>query len=98
MFKAQAHAPDFEPEYLSILGELVKIIFLPALTITKKNDDIVQELWEIVKIFDFPTRYSFYHEWYTKGCQANSKTVQYMCQSEKETLNFFKRIGALEKK
>ena len=45
--------------------DLMKRMLVPALSLTKHNPAVAQEVWELLKFFPVPTRYNIYAEWFT---------------------------------
>jgi len=44
--------------------DLMKRLLVPALSMTKKNPGVVNEIWSVLSIFPINVRYSIYHQWY----------------------------------
>jgi THO complex subunit 2 len=45
--------------------DLMKRLLVPALSLTKHNPAVAQEVWELLKFFPIPIRYNIYAEWFT---------------------------------
>lgn len=73
--------------------ELSKRIIVPALSLTKCNPGVVNEVFELIKNFPTTTRYSIYAEWYTGQVSRIPDIQAAFNQAKAETKDVLKRIS-----
>ena len=86
-------ATDPSPRNTSRWVELSKRILVPALSFTKANPGVVNEVFELIKIFPTTTRYSIYAEWYTGQVSRNPDIQAAFSAAKAETKDALKRIS-----
>ena len=73
--------------------ELAKRLLVPALSVTKDNPAVVEEVWGLLKLFNTKTRFNIYAEWY-KGPTSRLPDVKAAFdQTRAETKDVLKRIS-----
>ncbi|MCJ1353971.1 MAG: THO complex subunit 2 [Icmadophila ericetorum] len=73
--------------------ELSKRIIVPALSMTKCNPGVVNEVFELLKHFNTKTRFNIYSEWYEGTISRLSDMTAAFAVSEAETKDVLKRIS-----
>ena len=73
--------------------DLSKRLLVPALSFTKCNPGVVNEVFELIKNFSTPTRYSIYAEWYSGQVSRLPDIKSAFDQAKAETKDVLKRIS-----
>ena len=73
--------------------DLSKRLLVPALSFTKCNPGVVNEVFELIKNFSTPTRYSIYAEWYQGQISRSPDIKSAFDQAKAETKDVLKRIS-----
>lgn len=73
--------------------DLSKRLLVPALSLTKSNPGVVNEVFDLLKLFPTSTRYSIYAEWYTGQTSRLPDIKAAFDQSTAETKDVLKRIS-----
>ena len=73
--------------------DLSKRIIVPALSFTKCNPGVVNEVFELIKNFSTATRYSIYAEWYSGQTSRLPEMKSAFDQARAETKDVLKRIS-----
>ena len=73
--------------------DLSKRLLVPALSFTKSNPGVVNEVFELLKNFPHPTRYSLYAEWYSGQISRQPEVKTQFEQAKAETRDVLKRIS-----
>ena len=73
--------------------DLSKRLLVPALSFTKCNPGVVNEVFELIKNFSTPTRYSIYAEWYQGQTSRSPDIKSAFDQAKAETKDVLKRIS-----
>lgn len=73
--------------------DLSKRILLPALSLTKNNAGIVNEVWELISNFPVSVRYLLYIEWSNGRTSRNPDIKTAFDQAKAETKDILKRIS-----
>jgi THO complex subunit 2 len=84
---------DGSPQNLRRWEILLKRLIVPALSITKGNTQIANEIWSLLQIYSVHDRYSIYNEWFL-GATSRTKAIKAVFdRTEFETKNIMKRIS-----
>ncbi|EKG16197.1 THO complex subunitTHOC2 [Macrophomina phaseolina MS6] len=73
--------------------DLCKRLLVPALSMTKANPGVVNEVFDLLKLFPTATRYAIYAEWYTGQTSRLPDVKSAFDQSTAETKDVLKRIS-----
>lgn len=73
--------------------DLSKRLIVPALSLTKCNPAVVNEVFELIKNFSTPVRYSIYAEWYLGQTSRLPDIKSAFDQAKAETKDVLKRIS-----
>ena len=73
--------------------DLSKRLLVPALSLTKRNPGVVNEVYDLLKIFPIGTRYMIYEEWFTKRVSRLPDIKAAFEQTRAETKDVMKRIS-----
>lgn len=73
--------------------DLSKRLLVPALSLTKSNPGVVNEVFELIKFFSTTVRYSIYAEWYTGAISRLPDIRSAFDQVRAETKDVLKRIS-----
>ena len=73
--------------------DLCKRLLVPALSLTKHNTGDVNEMFELLKMFPMPVRYSIYAEWHFGATSRNPDIVSAFKATQAETRDVLKRIS-----
>lgn len=72
---------------------LSKRLLVPALSLTKSNAGVVNEVWDLVKTFPTSIRYSIYSEWFSGSVSRLPDIKIAFDQARAETKDVMKRIS-----
>ena len=86
-------ANDSSDANLARWTDLSKRLLVPALSLTKCNPGVVNEMFELIKHFSTPTRYSIYAEWYSGPTSRLPDIKAAFDQARAETRDVLKRIS-----
>ncbi|KAI4172342.1 MAG: hypothetical protein LQ343_003601 [Gyalolechia ehrenbergii] len=73
--------------------DLSKRLFLPALSLTKSNAGVANEVFELIKSFSLHTRYSMYAEWFQGQTSRLPEIKAALDRARSETKDVLKRIS-----
>lgn len=73
--------------------DLIKRVLLPALSLTKSNAGVVNEVFELISIFPVSVRYLMYLEWTSGRTSRNPDVKAAFDQARAETKDILKRIS-----
>jgi THO complex subunit 2 len=73
--------------------DLSKRLLVPALSLTKSNAGVVNEVFELIKQFSTTTRYNIYAEWYSGSTSRLPDIKSAFDQVRAETKDVLKRIS-----
>ena len=73
--------------------DLSKRLLLPALSLTKENPGVVNEMFELIKNFSTSTRYNLYAEWFTGQISRQPDIKSAFDRTRAETKDVLKRIS-----
>ncbi|KAI9731768.1 MAG: THO complex subunit 2 [Cirrosporium novae-zelandiae] len=73
--------------------DLCKRLLVPALSLTKNNPGVVNEVFDLLKNFSTETRYSIYAEWYSGQISRLPDIKLAFDQARAETKDVMKRIS-----
>lgn len=86
-------ANDSSDVNLARWTDLSKRLLVPALSLTKCNPGVVNEMFDLIKHFSTPTRYSIYAEWYSGQTSRLPDIKAAFDQARAETRDVLKRIS-----
>ena len=86
-------ADDTSDKNLSRWTDLAKRLLVPALSLTRCNPGVVNEVFELLKGFSTRTRYSIYAEWYSGQTSRLPDIKAAFDQARAETKDVLKRIS-----
>ncbi|KAK8167163.1 transcription factor/nuclear export subunit protein 2-domain-containing protein, partial [Phyllosticta citribraziliensis] len=84
---------DKSEENFKRWADLSKRLLVPALSLTKSNPGVVNEIWDLLKLYPTATRYNIYAEWYTGQTSRTEDIKSAFAQSQAETKDVLKRIS-----
>lgn len=73
--------------------DLSKRLLLPALSLTKSNAGVANEVFELIKPFSLQTRYSMYAEWFQGQTSRLPEIKAALDRARSETRDVLKRIS-----
>ncbi|KAJ9628591.1 THO2 plays a role in transcriptional elongation [Taxawa tesnikishii (nom. ined.)] len=73
--------------------ELTKRLLVPALSQTSKNPAVVNELFDLLKLYPTATRYEIYAEWHSGPTSRSPEIAASFKSARAETLFILKRIS-----
>ncbi|CAL8583642.1 THO2 plays a role in transcriptional elongation [Xanthoria parietina] len=73
--------------------DLCKRILVPALSLTKSNPGVANEVFELIREFSLHTRYSFYAEWFQGQTSRLPEVKAALDRARSETRDVLKRIS-----
>jgi THO complex subunit 2 len=73
--------------------DLLKRILVPALSLTKANPGVVNEVWEVMKLFPPSARFGIYSDWFTGPLSRQPDLKEAFDQTMAETRDVLKRIS-----
>lgn len=72
--------------------DLMKRLLVPALSLTKHNPAVAQEVWELLKLFPITTRYNIYAEWFTGKTSRTPDMKVALDRNKAEAKDVLRRI------
>ena len=84
---------DPSPTNTSRWVDLCKRLLVPALSLTRKNPGVVNEVFDLLKIFPTATRYYIYAEWFSGAVSRLPDIKSAFDQTRAETKDVLKRIS-----
>ncbi|KAI9746741.1 MAG: THO complex subunit 2 [Claussenomyces sp. TS43310] len=86
-------AHDHSEANLERWRDLLKRLLVPALSFTKSNTNVVNEIYDILRYYPAPVRYNIYAEWF-EGATSRLPAIQVaFARTRLETLSTMKRIS-----
>lgn len=73
--------------------DLLKRIIVPALSLTKGNTSVVNEIYGMLRYFSTPIRYAIYAEWYMGRSLRDPAMKRAFERTRRETISVMKRIS-----
>lgn len=86
-------AEDQSPENLSRWQDLLRRLLVPALSLTDSNSAAVSAIWNLLKQYPTPTRYTIYAEWYEGQISRLPPMKKAFARTRLETLGTMKRLS-----
>lgn len=86
-------ATDISDTNMTRWIDLSRRLLVPALSFTKCNPGVVNEVFELIKNFSTSTRYSIYAEWYQGQTSRSPDIKSAFDQAKAETKDVLKRIS-----
>ncbi|KAL8856596.1 MAG: hypothetical protein Q9178_006825 [Gyalolechia marmorata] len=74
-------------------ADLCKRILVPALSLTKSNPGVANEVFELIQEFSLHTRYTFYAEWFQGQTSRLPEVKAALERAKAETRDVLKRIS-----
>lgn len=72
--------------------DLMKRMLVPALSLTKHNPAVTQEVWELLKLFPVTIRYNIYAEWFTGKTSRTPDMKVALDRNKAEAKDVLRRI------
>lgn len=72
--------------------DLMKRLLVPALSLTKHNPAVAQEVWELLKLFPVNIRYNIYAEWFTGKTSRTPDMKVALDRNKAEAKDVLRRI------
>lgn len=86
-------AQDHSQPNLERWRDLLKRLLVPALSFTKSNTSVVNEIYDMLRYYPAPIRYNIYAEWF-EGAISRLPSMQVVfARTRLETLSTMKRIS-----
>lgn len=73
--------------------DLSKRLLVPALSLTNANSGVVNEVYELLKLFSIDVRYSIYSEWHSGAVSRNPDIQSAFKLTEAKTKDCLKRLS-----
>lgn len=86
-------AEDQSQANLDRWHDLLKRLLVPALSLTKANTSIANEIYDLLRYYPLSTRYGLYAEWFEGQTSRLPAMKQAFAQARQETLRTMKRIS-----
>jgi THO complex subunit 2 len=90
---AQSLSDDHSQHNLDRWQDLLKRLLVPALSLTKSNTSVVNEIWDMLRFYPVAVRYSVYAEWFEGQISRLSSMKIAFARTRLETLGIMKRIS-----
>ncbi|KAH8802796.1 transcription factor/nuclear export subunit protein 2-domain-containing protein [Xylogone sp. PMI_703] len=84
---------DRSPENLARWQDLLKRLLVPALSLTKSNTSVVNEIYDMLRFYPVSVRYSIYAEWFEGQTSRLPAMRTAFARARLETLSTMKRIS-----
>ncbi|KUJ14203.1 uncharacterized protein LY89DRAFT_736250 [Mollisia scopiformis] len=86
-------ADDHSPQNLTRWEGLLKRLLVPALSVTKGNTQIANEIWDLLRFYPLSVRYSIYGEWFQGATSRLPAIMSVFTRTRAETNATMKRIS-----
>jgi len=86
-------ATDHSQSNLDRWQDLLKRLLVPALSLTKSNTSIVNEIYDMLRYYPAPVRYNIYAEWFEGQTSRVPAMMVAFSRARLETLSTMKRIS-----
>jgi THO complex subunit 2 len=73
--------------------DLLKRLLVPALSLTKSNTSVVNEIYDMLRYYPTPVRFSIYAEWFEGATSRQPALVTAFSRARLETISTMKRIS-----
>jgi THO complex subunit 2 len=84
---------DQSEENLTRWQDLLKRLLVPALSLTKSNASVVNEVYDMLRYYPSPIRFSIYAEWFEGATSRQPALVSAFSRARLETISTMKRIS-----
>ena len=84
---------DHSPRNLDRWQDLLKRLLVPALSLTKSNTSVVNEVYDMLRFYPVVVRYSIYAEWFEGQISRLPAIKTVFARTKLETLGIMKRIS-----
>lgn len=84
---------DHSEANLARWQELLKRLLVPALSLTKSNTSVVNEIYDMLRYYSTPVRFSIYAEWFEGATSRQPSLVTAFTRARLETISTMKRIS-----
>ncbi|KAE8149984.1 transcription factor/nuclear export subunit protein 2-domain-containing protein [Aspergillus avenaceus] len=84
---------DNSPENRARWQDLCKRLLVPAISLTKANPGVVNEVFDLISVFPRETRYNMYAEWYSGQTSRLPDIKSAFDQARAETKDVLKRLS-----
>lgn len=90
---AKSLAEDSSQQNLDRWQDLLKRLLVPALSLTKSNTSVVNEIYDMLRFYPVSIRYSIYAEWFEGQTSRLPAMKTAFARTRLETLSIMKRIS-----
>jgi THO complex subunit 2 len=73
--------------------DLLRRLLVPALSLTDSNSSVVAAIWDLLKLYPTPVRYTIYAEWYEGQISRLEPIRKAFARTRLETLSTMKRLS-----
>ena len=84
---------DHSETNLARWQDLLKRLLVPALSLTKSNTSVVNEIYDMLRYYSTPVRFSIYAEWFEGATSRQPSLVTAFTRARLETISTMKRIS-----
>lgn len=84
---------DDNSEIITYWVEYTRNYILPAISLIEPNPGAIQEIFNLIRLFSFETRYSLYGEWQNVILKSSPHLKFASSKAEKDTKNVLKRLS-----
>lgn len=84
---------DHSEANLARWQDLIKRLLVPALSLTKSNTSVVNEIYDMLRYYPSPVRFSIYAEWYEGATSRHPALVTAFSRARLETISTMKRVS-----
>ncbi|KAH8667373.1 transcription factor/nuclear export subunit protein 2-domain-containing protein [Tricladium varicosporioides] len=86
-------ADDPSPHNLERWRDLLTRLLVPALSLTKSNTSVVNEIYDMLRFYPISVRYAIYTEWFEGPTSRNPAIIRAFARTKLETESIMKRIS-----
>ncbi len=90
---AKSLTDDNSQQNLDRWQDLLKRLLVPALSLTKSNTSVVNEMYDMLRFYPVPIRYSIYAEWFEGSVSRLPAMKNAFARAKYETERTMKRIS-----
>jgi len=85
----ESHGPELSAHWVDI----VRTSLIPAISLVGANPGVINEIYDLLRFFPYPARFSFYGEWQTVAYKVYPDLKLKASETEKETKSILRRIS-----
>lgn len=73
--------------------DLIRLHFIPALTLSEPNPSMAMELWDVLRNYHYTTRFAFYGEWKDRSYKRLPELRVRRAEAERDSKGLLRRLS-----